>query len=328
MAAAATAAPASDLQTVRRVNREMLIGVPFLRVDGCAAIMHSAARNGKPAWRPQQCRAEKPPRPSLRPPESLRLLKCAQLLQRRRARTSLPAACLSAVPKTGTRVALYAPGVNSPTAARADPAACRVFRSPGVVNVKEDIMSRKLLLLALLAGCATGAQAAEPGLYLGAGIGQAGIEVDGNDPETGEVNFDGDDVGYKLFAGFRFVDWFGVEAAWNDFGKADDSTDVGGVPIETEFETDGFDVNLVGMVPLGERFDIFAKAGYFVWDAEGRSTAFPGGRVKTDGEDLTYGVGVQGFLLDNFGLRAEYQIYDVDGIDDAWFLNASAILRF
>lgn len=189
-------------------------------------------------------------------------------------------------------------------------------------------MSRKLLLAALLAGCASMAQAAEPGLYLGAGIGQAGIEVEGNDPDTGEVNFDGNDVGYKIYGGFRFVDWFGVEAAWNDFGKADDSTDVAGVPIETEFETDGFDVNLVGMIPVGERFDIFGKVGYFMWDAEGRSTAFPGGSVKTDGEDLTYGVGLQGFLLPNFGLRAEYQVYDVDGIDDAWFLNASAILRF
>lgn len=188
-------------------------------------------------------------------------------------------------------------------------------------------MRLKLLLLASLIGSASLAQAAEPGFYIGAGLGQAGIEVDGNDPDAGDINFDGNDVGYKLFAGFRFVDWFAVEAAWNDFGKADDSEDVAGVPIETEFETDGFDVNLVGMVPVGERFDLFAKAGYFMWDAEGRTTAFPGS-VKTDGEDLTYGVGVQGFLLPNLGLRAEYQVYDVDSVDDAWFLSASALFRF
>ena len=90
--------------------------------------------------------------------------------------------------------------------------------------------------------------------YVGAGIGNAGIEVDGNDPDLGDIDdleFDGDDVGYKLFAGYRVMPYFGVEASWNDFGAPDDSREVGNVQLETEFETDGFDFSLMGIAPIG-----------------------------------------------------------------------------
>lgn len=190
---------------------------------------------------------------------------------------------------------------------------------------------RSILLLASLSAFACAAQAAEPGFYVGAGIGNSGIEVDGNDPNLGDIDdrdFEGDDVGYKLLAGFRVVDWFGVEASWNDFGTPDDAAEVGNVPIETEFETDGFDLTAVGLLPIGESFDLFAKAGYFIWDLEG--TANNGGvveSVENDGEDFTYGVGGQ-WNPGNFGLRAEYQVYDIEGLDDVWFLSLGALFRF
>jgi opacity protein-like surface antigen len=190
---------------------------------------------------------------------------------------------------------------------------------------------RSILLLASLSALACAAQAAEPGFYVGAGIGNSGIEIDGNDPNLGDIDdrdFDGDDTGYKLLAGFRVVDWFGVEASWNDFGTADDAAEVGNLPIETEFETDGFDLSAMGILPVGESFDLFAKAGYFVWDLEG--SANNGGvveRVENDGEDFTYGAGAQ-WNPGSFGVRAEYQIYDIEGLDDVWFLSLDALFRF
>jgi len=195
-------------------------------------------------------------------------------------------------------------------------------------------MRLKLLLLSLTSSlfAASLAQAVESGPYIGAGVGNAGIERDGNDPNLGDVgdrDINGSDAGYKLLGGFRFADYVGLEASWNDFGKADDSTDVGGTPVETEFEADGFDVSLMGLLPLGDRFDLFAKAGYFMWDAEESSrSAGLVERVERDGQDLTYGAGLQGFFFERLGVRAEYQIYDIDGVDDAWFLSASAMLRF
>lgn len=192
-------------------------------------------------------------------------------------------------------------------------------------------MRLRAFLPLMVLGFGSLVQAAEPGLYVGAGIGNSGIEVDGNDPNLGDIDdldFDGDDVGYKLFAGYRFMPYFGVEASWNDFGTPDDAFDVGNVPVETEFETDGFDISAMGILPVGGSFDLFAKAGYFIWDLEG--TASSGGvveSVENEGEDLTYGVGAQ-WNPGNFGLRAEYQIYDVEGLDDVWFLSLAALLRF
>src|SRR5687767_11039805 len=76
--------------------------------------------------------------------------------------------------------------------------------------VMEKEMRRKFLmassLLGAFLGCLSLAQAAEPGFYVGAGIGNAGFEVDGNDPDLGDIDdleFEGDDVGYKLLAGYR-----------------------------------------------------------------------------------------------------------------------------
>lgn len=190
---------------------------------------------------------------------------------------------------------------------------------------------RSILLLASMSAFACAAQAAEPGFYVGAGIGNSGVEIDGNDPNLGDIDdrdFNGDDVAYKLLAGFRVVDWFGVEASWNDFGTPDDAAEVGNVPIETEFETDGFDLSAMGILPVGESFDLFAKAGYFIWDLEGNANN--GGvieRVENDGEDFTYGAGAQ-WNPGNFGVRAEYQIYDIEGLDDVWFLSLDALFRF
>jgi hypothetical protein len=190
------------------------------------------------------------------------------------------------------------------------------------------------LLLGVLAtmGCASVAQAVEPGFYVGAGLGKAGVEVNGNDPNVGDISdidFDGSDTGWKLLAGYRFMPYFGVEASWNDFGKPDDSHDVLGVPVETEFETDGFDASLMGYLPLGP-VDLFARAGWFKWDIEANQSSGGGiaQRFKDNGNDLTYGVGVQGFLFNRLGLRAEYQVYDVSGVNDAYFLSASALLKF
>ncbi len=196
-------------------------------------------------------------------------------------------------------------------------------------------MRRQFLMASSLVGaflgCLSLAQAAEPGFYVGAGIGNAGFEVDGNDPDLGDIDdleFEGDDVGYKLLAGYRVAPWFAVEASWNDFGSPDDSREVGNVQIETQFETDGFDFSLMGILPLGDKFDLFAKAGYFWWDVEAsEENAGIVETVQDSGEDLTYGVGAQ-WNPGSFGLRTEYQIYDVEGIDDLWLLSVSALFRF
>lgn len=92
--------------------------------------------------------------------------------------------------------------------------------------------------------------------------------------------------------------------------------------------TDGFDVSAMGILPVGDYFDLFAKAGYFFWENDARaSSAGVVERRRNDGQDLTYGVGAQ-WNPGSFGLRAEYQVYDVSGVNDVWFLSLAALFRF
>jgi hypothetical protein len=74
-------------------------------------------------------------------------------------------------------------------------------------------------------------QAVDNGIYLGAGIGQGGVQFE--ERFDGEkFDFDASDTAYKLIAGWRFLDWLAVEANSLDLGTADDRIE--GVNIEED----------------------------------------------------------------------------------------------
>jgi opacity protein-like surface antigen len=162
------------------------------------------------------------------------------------------------------------------------------------------------------------ASATDNGLYIGAGIGQASIgdiEVDGE----GSFGFDGDDVGYKLFAGWNFAILdlvsLGVEAGYVDFGKADD----GGI----EVDANGFDAFGVAGVQLGP-VNVFGKLGLVAWDADASDG---NDSIGDDGTDLAAGLGA-GLQFGSFGIRAEYEYFDIDSADDVSLISASALWVF
>lgn len=162
------------------------------------------------------------------------------------------------------------------------------------------------------------AAATDNGLYIGAGVGQASIgniEVDGQ----GSVDFNGDDVGYKLFAGWNFalldIVTLGVEAGYIDFGKADD----GGI----EVDANGFDAFGLAGVQLGP-VNVFGKLGLVAWDADA-SDGFDS--VGDDGTDLAAGLGA-GLQFGSFGIRAEFEYFDIDAADDVSLISASALWVF
>ena len=88
-----------------------------------------------------------------------------------------------------------------------------------------------LVLLAITLALAPGASAfAEDGFYAGVGVGQATIEIDDSD-----IDFDQDDFGWKAFAGYRFMPYFGIEGGYVDLGEPDDSI----LGIDIEVDADG-----------------------------------------------------------------------------------------
>lgn len=116
------------------------------------------------------------------------------------------------------------------------------------------------------------------GFYLGAGIGHASV---GNlEQDDDELSFDGDDLGFKLFAGYNFglIPFLelAVEGGYIDFGKPDDVIE------DTRVELDLDGLTLVGLVGLKlGPVDLFAKAGAISWDAKAASGTESASDVRT-----------------------------------------------
>jgi hypothetical protein len=155
-------------------------------------------------------------------------------------------------------------------------------------------------LAALLALGSLPAVAADNGIYIGAGAGLSSVQED-------ELDYDADANGFKLIAGWRFIDWLAVEANYIDFGSGDDVVE----DEKIEASADALSLSAVGFLPVGP-VDLFARVGAVNWNADLSSPSF--GSFRDDGTDLTYGLGLQ-FRLGSLGLRAEYEMFDFDGAD-------------
>jgi hypothetical protein len=174
-------------------------------------------------------------------------------------------------------------------------------------------MRKAILATVLLLASGGAAVAADNGIYLGLSVGQANLEVD---DVISTEDFKGEDTGYKFIAGIRPLDWLAIEASYVNFGEPDDT--VGSVQLEAD--GDGFSGFVVGFLPLGP-VDLFAKGGLITWDSN------ISGRLDGDGTELAYGVGAQ-FRVWSIGIRAEYEIFDVDDLDDLSMVSIGATFTF
>ena len=151
---------------------------------------------------------------------------------------------------------------------------------------------------------------ADSGFYIGAGVGDAKVKATG---------FDESDSAYKVFGGYNIgfiplVD-FAVEASYVDFGKPTSNL--------TSVELTGLNAfGLAGLSfgPLG----VFAKAGMISWDSD---TVIGGATTSNSGTDTAYGVGGR-FSISSFAVRAEYEVYDIENLDDVSMVSVSAVFTF
>ena len=156
---------------------------------------------------------------------------------------------------------------------------------------------------ALAAGmAAVPAQSADNGIFLGGSVGAAGVKAD-DSFDVSNFDYDAGSTGYKLIAGWRFLEWLAVEADYVDLGSGDDK--VQGIELETDIN--GVSLSALGFLPLGP-VDLMARVGAIDWSADLRAPGF--GSISDDGTDFTWGVGAQ-FRVSSLAIRAEYEQFDI-----------------
>jgi opacity protein-like surface antigen len=155
------------------------------------------------------------------------------------------------------------------------------------------------------------AAAADNGLYVGASIGQSTTDL-GVPGSVGDL-FDEEDSGFKLMAGLRPLDWFGVEASYLDLGKVEQTrNDVGFA--DFEFDQKGYNAFGVFFLDIAT-FDLFAKAGLVRWDLDGSGTTLFGpADFSDDGTDFAWALGAQARFR-SIAVRLEYERFQVKALD-------------
>ncbi|MDH4166173.1 MAG: porin family protein [Gammaproteobacteria bacterium] len=181
---------------------------------------------------------------------------------------------------------------------------------------------RKLFIALIASALALGGQAyAQEGFSVGASVGYANIEFDDS-----SLTFDGSDTGYKIFGTWMFSENWGIEGGWVDMGTPDDT--VLGIPVK--IDVSGIDVFFVGSMPVADNFDLFGKAGMVSWDADftigDSEVGVESG--SDDGEDLALGFGGRWKLGEQFGIRGEYEWFDISDADSVWVVSVGVDFFF
>ena len=166
----------------------------------------------------------------------------------------------------------------------------------------------------------------ESGFYVGGGVGQFNVEIDGIDGIDEAVEtLDDSDTAWQAFIGWRFNPYISLQAAYVDFGGPEDDFSTSGSSGDYRAQISGFAPAIIGTLPLGI-FELSAKLGYYFYDLD--ITADIDDPLESrfessdSGEDLMYGVGVGLTLFERLHAKLEYEKIDLEKVDDAnalWF---------
>lgn len=128
-----------------------------------------------------------------------------------------------------------------------------------------------------------------------------------------------DDTGFKLFVGYQVNSNFALEGGYADLGKfkVDTAMTILGSPAtgRTEIEVTGWNVDAVGIVPIGKNWSILGRVGVIRADVKVDATVNGLGTSASDNEsstttDMKYGLGAQLYdVTQAFGVRLEWERY-------------------
>ncbi|MEJ2762034.1 MAG: outer membrane beta-barrel protein, partial [Gammaproteobacteria bacterium] len=187
-----------------------------------------------------------------------------------------------------------------------------------------DMKTSAIVFAIILSLFSINAAAQNYGFYVGGSLGytdfhQSASEIQsilasaGLSGVNATANVDDTDMGWKLFGGFHFNKYLGIEGGYADLGRTKLSLNatvndplISPTPVNiastARVNVDGFTLDGVLSYPIYDRFDVFGKAGAFFWSADLKANVNVTGlgtpisdtfSNDENGTDLTFGAGMR-----------------------------------
>ena len=167
----------------------------------------------------------------------------------------------------------------------------------------------------------------DSGFYAGAGVGSLNLDIDNPDDVVDTIDaYKSDDTAWKAFGGWRLNPYLSFELAYVNLGSPNDEI----LPdTRLTVETDGIAPYVVGTLPIGDWFEVFAKAGYYWYDTEARLTTPLGTTSDKDSDEtFTWSAGLGVNIFERMNVRLEYEQFDFNKADTSNALWLTGAFRF
>ncbi len=171
------------------------------------------------------------------------------------------------------------------------------------------------------------AQDETTGPYIGGNVGRTRADFDngsinrtlaGQGLTVQSTTSDNSGTGYKLFGGYQLNRNFAVEGGYFDLGKS--SYTFNTAPVGTfngETRVRGLNLDLVGMLPVSDRFSVFGRIGAAY--AQSRASFNSTGNVpvntsnpRRNDTNVKVGLGMQYAITEALAVRAELERYRIN----------------
>jgi hypothetical protein len=169
----------------------------------------------------------------------------------------------------------------------------------------------------------------DEGVYIGGGVGQFDVEIDGAESFNDALGrLDDDDTAWQAFVGWRLNPYIALQAAYVDYGGPGDDVSTSGSDNNYRAEISGFAPSVIGTFPLGP-VELSAKVGYYFYDLEITANLDDIELDSEDsGEDLMYGIGVGLTFFERLHAKLEYEEIDIEDADESSALWLTGQWRF
>ena len=171
-------------------------------------------------------------------------------------------------------------------------------------------------------GLTATAVAAEPGFYVGGGVGQYDAQVDHPLSDAGiscvfppsgvdvcARNYSDSAAVWDVMAGWQIWNWLAIQADYEWYEKGETQ-----IPINSSrnmtISGDAAELSIKPSLPIGEHFELYARLGWNWYNLDGKYQ-FVKGQSNSDDAAMAAG-GVAFNFTPSFGVEIEYEYVDVD----------------